>query len=263
MCAMFFSRSIDDFGGKIPFIVTDLVEKLRESGCMTVEGVFRVNGSNKEVWDMIIRLDNGRIKDWGELKGVHTVASVLKKYFRDKISSDALFPSDIYEKIVRVSAIKNREEQVEAMKEALSSLSKPKMLTIAYLFRFLHEIYQNASVNKMEAHNLAIVFAPTLFSAITGTTEQLLQSNAIQNSLITLIIKNSPEIFQSVEISESDTLTDEEIELIECPSLSQTDIDHIVMLRDIRKKSRIPYIPENPEIHTLISRPTRHYVHMQ
>lgn len=257
MRPQFFTRSPEQFGGKIPFVVSDLINRLREIEGDKAEGVFRMSGSASGISSLCAELDNGRVADWSAYSNVHTVACALKKYFRDMVASNPLIPASFYDQMLTIPKSTSQAEQVEAYRAIVAALPLPRRLTLTFLFRFLFDVTKRET-SKMNAHNLAIVFSPNIMSPIGGpTVEHTLRTNSDQNKTISTLISLTEEVFGDIEIGNECFVHDEEIEALKAPPLPEDDIERFMELREIRKRSVIPFVPydmlQDPEFR----RPTR------
>ena len=257
MSAQFFTRPPEQFGGKIPFVVTDLIDRLREMGAQNVEGVFRMSGSASGIADLSAELNNGRVTDWSKYPNVHTVACALKKYFRDMVGTDPLIPTVFYNEVLAIPGAPTDDEKVAKFKAVIGELTKVRRLTMAYLFRFLFEVSQS-EVSKMHAGNIAIVFSPNLLSPEGGpTVEHTLLNTGDQNNAIKTLVSLTERVFDDVEIPETAVLTDSEIEELKTPPMGKEDIRRFKELRELRKRSVIPFAPYEFISDPAFERPSR------
>ncbi|EAY05197.1 RhoGAP domain containing protein [Trichomonas vaginalis G3] len=252
----FFSRQPEQFGGKIPFIVTDIIDELRKQNATDAEGIFRLSGSAAQVTELLLELDSGRVKDWSKYNSVHTIACTLKKYFREMIPNYPLFPHSIYGDLQDASNQANKQIMIEKYKASFEKLSKPRQLTIAYLFKYILEIEENKAKNKMNAVNLAIVFSQNLLCSLDTSKEATLINNAIQNKIIQTLIDVGHQVFDDIN-TDGAILTDDDMPIIAIPPVPKSDIEKFIMLRDIRRRSYIPYIPADMFRDPRFVRPTR------
>ena len=229
----FFSRSPEHFGGKIPFIVTDLVQKLRELNAIKTVGIFRLSGSANDINTLVSLLDEGRVQDWSKYTNVNTIATTLKRYFRDKAETDPFFPPSLNERLTAASKIKDEEEQYKALKEIIEELPQARKITLAYIVDYLVEVEANQSDNKMNFNNIAIVFAPNLF--------KFDQNNpTLFNSIFTSILKGAKTIFGDIHIDDKLILTDDDMKVIMNPPVDTTNA---LELRALRKASLLSFVP--------------------
>lgn len=253
----YFSRSPEEFGGKIPFIVSDIVKQLRVMDALGFEGILRKSGATSQIADLSAELDDGRISDWSKYENVHTIACTLKKYFRDLVDTDPLFPKALYNDLCKIPKNSNREQMVTEYKQIIGQMTLPRKLTAAFLFRFLHEVTTIES-NKMTANNVAIVFAPNLLSYPgTITPEESLQHTAMQNKTIATLISLTEEVFGDINVTEKAFIEDEDMPIIAVPPIRQTDIEKFTQLQSIRNQSVIPFVPYELLSDPNFARPTR------
>ena len=255
----FFSRLPEQFGGKIPFIVTDLIDQLRSMNAVEVEGLFRLNGGAREMTELTQQLDKGRVQDWSQYKNVHTIACCLKKYFREMVPYNPLFPHDVYQDLISIPQLRDQDVQAAKFKEVLAKLSKPRQMTIIYLFQYILEVEANKEKNKMNAQNLAIVFSPNLICSLPANetdASQTITNNTLQNKLITTLVTIGHKIFDGVETADA-KIIDSDIPIIAVPPIAKQDIEKFVSLRDLRRRSYIPYVPQDMFYDPRFVRPTR------
>lgn len=241
----FFSRSTDEFGGKVPFIVTDLIAKLRSMEAEKVEGIFRLSGSARDISELSYALDQGRVTDWAPFQNVHTIACTLKKYFRDNVRTKPLLPFDQFDAFIDIPIkAQTDEEAIPKYKEILKNITEARYNTFAVLLQYLHQI-SVVETSKMNAHNLAIVIAPNLLAPKPGTRSEQdqIKLNALQNNAIELMIRLYEKIFDDFKLDESTFITDDDLKILAPPPIDENDLVYIAELRKARKKSLIPYVP--------------------
>ena len=60
----FFTKSLAEYEGKVPFIVTDLIKEMEVLGSAKYEGIFRLSAQKSTVENLCLMLDKNRIKNW-------------------------------------------------------------------------------------------------------------------------------------------------------------------------------------------------------
>ncbi|OHT07028.1 RhoGAP domain containing protein [Tritrichomonas foetus] len=259
MNPQYFSRSPEQFGGKIPFVVSDLIEKLRELDAANVEGIFRLSGSARDISDLANMLDHGRVKDWSNFSNVHTISCTLKKYFRDMVTYDALLPYEYFQTAIDIpNKSANDDEAAAKFKELMNKLTPARRNTFAVLIKYLFEVSQSPT-SKMHPQNLAIVFAPNLLTKQPGKIdpEEALLFNAQQNKAIATMIRLYEKIFDDINIGPELFVTDEDLEILASPPINARDLPRIIELRNLRKESLIPFVPGEMLADPAFVRPTR------
>ena len=241
----FFSRSCEGFGGKISFVMTDLITELRKRNSAQSEGIFRKNGSNQQMNQISSIMDNKRYKDWDKCTDINTVACLLKKHLRDCVDNDPLLPRFFLEKLQ--SHIESSGEFVENFKEVMNQISRPRFYTIVFLFKYLVEVYDNCENNKMGPDNLAICIAPNLFDVSvqpnSTDTQTLLKANTNQNKIVSKLIELGHQIFDDISIPDEMFISDEDIPLLLTPIIDAKNSESFLKWRNLRRKSLIPYVP--------------------
>ncbi|OHS98458.1 RhoGAP domain containing protein [Tritrichomonas foetus] len=239
----FFSRPIESFGNKIPFIVSDLITKLREIEAKNIEGIFRLSGAANVIKNLTDQLDEGQISDWSQFNAI-TIACALKTYFREKAKDDPLLMFDNYDMFVASVDVPNSKKALELLKGiCVNHLPKERLIILAYLMNYLHEVSLNEGMNKMSAKNLAICFAPNILVSKEKSTDVLFGENPQQNKVVTLLIENAPNFFGDVKITENLFFTPQEIDILRNANIKDEKLEIIKKRLEIRAKSLIPFCP--------------------
>lgn len=248
----FFSRDIEGFGAKIPFVVTTLIQKLRELDAKKIQGIFRLSGSIDVIKQLQDELDEGFVKDWKPYNGI-TISCALKTYFR--YSPTPLMTFEKYDEFMSAASLPNEEDFLAKIKELCFSLPKTRLLTLVYLINYLHEVDANSEVNKMKANNLAICLAPNILRSVS--TANAAADNPQQNKIVTALIEHSLEFFSEVGFPPPVLMSIEEIAIMKNSYINETDIDLMVQRANYRKESLISYTPPECINDSNFKRPTR------
>lgn len=96
---------------------------------------------------------------------VDVAASVLKAYLREQ--TQPLIPTTHHDRFVSVSGVDRLDDRLEQLAQHAYELPDELKSILERLTRSLHMIQANQEVNRMDASNLAIVFAPSLLRAET------------------------------------------------------------------------------------------------
>lgn len=236
----YFHRSVDDFGGKIPFIVSDLIARIAELNGTHAEGIFRISGATRDVSALCLELDAGRVTDWSAYGSVHAVACALKKYFRDMAQSDPLIPPALYDAFLRAPA---GADPVADFRAIVAQLSAARRRTLAFLVRFLAEVAASPT-SKMGAGNLAIVLSPNLLRAPapTADADEALRLNALQNRAFAHLIERADAVFAGVDVGARCFVADSDMRALAAPPLRAGDV---AARAELRRESLIPFVPNS------------------
>ena len=245
--AHFFKLPLNRYGNKLPFILTDLITQLEKNEAERVEGIFRLAGSSALIEEMSNVFDKGRVNDWSKYNNCILLACVLKAYFRSLSDVSPAVPPEFYDKVFNISDLSRKGEEEEAIKsltEIVHQFPRCNLYCLAYLMQFLKKISDSSDVNKMTPSNLAICIAPNLVNFKPQDPQRLIQENARQNTVITLMITYSDKIFSDITITEKQFLTDENIEVMKSMMIPQEVREAILDRIHFKVNSLIPYLPQ-------------------
>ncbi|KAG1824185.1 hypothetical protein EV424DRAFT_1320868 [Suillus variegatus] len=161
--------------GSIPRVLKDSIQDLLSSG-LNEEGIFRRSPSSVLLKQVQEAYDRGQVVSLQSFNDPHLAAVLLKKYLRDLPSppfSDSLYPD-----IRRCPTPSN--DSILAMAYIRDTLL-PQLMPCMYIllsniFYVLHEVSLRSNVNRMDAHNLAIVICPNLVKSSDPMQDVLLCS---------------------------------------------------------------------------------------
>lgn len=161
----FFTKKLELYRGKVPFIITDIINEMEKLKSSQVEGIFRLSAQKTTVENLCLLLDIGRVSNFQGYEEPHIMACVIKRYIRELSLLDPLISADIAEDINTEVQTHTGDPQIFTNIQKLLDKNpcKTKRNTLAVLMKFFNRITKDASVNRMEASNFAIVFAPSLY----------------------------------------------------------------------------------------------------
>ncbi|XP_078481148.1 LOW QUALITY PROTEIN: active breakpoint cluster region-related protein [Ciona intestinalis] len=166
----------------IPSIVRKCVAEVERRGMGEV-GIYRVSGVASEIQALKASFDTNR-RDVTMLLGevdINAVAGVLKLYFREL--PEPLFTDSRYSDFVSSSSLTDPDVKLRTMKQLINDLPPPNYRTLHFIREHLVKVSQNDSNNKMNLHNLATVFGPTLLRPAEDKTPQITSSALALNAL--------------------------------------------------------------------------------
>ncbi|KAL5621463.1 hypothetical protein BROUX41_006363 [Berkeleyomyces rouxiae] len=160
--AVRYNRPVD-FNVPLPCVVYRCIQYLDDQGALNEEGIFRLSGSN-----IVIKALKERFNNEGDINlitdetyyDIHAVASLLKLYLRELPT--AILTRDLHLDFLSVMEMSVVSEKCAALGELVKRLPEANATLLKYLIAFLIKIINNATVNKMTARNVGIVFSPTL-----------------------------------------------------------------------------------------------------
>lgn len=163
--------------GSIPRVLKDSIQDLLSSG-LNEEGIFRRSPSSVLLKQVQEAYDRGQVVSLPSFNDPHLAAVLLKKYLRDL--PDPPFPESLYPDIRRCPTPLNDSTNILATAYIRGTLL-PQLMPCMYIllsniFYVLHEVSLRSNVNRMDAHNLAIVICPNLVKSSDPMQDVLLCS---------------------------------------------------------------------------------------
>eukprot|EP01132_Coremiostelium_polycephalum_P004744 gene4744-5921_t len=174
-------------GFRLPSLLIDLKAKFLNLDGFSTEGVFRVNHNNESTITHIMNsLSEGTLVDghYNRYIDPHSIASFIKRWFMRLPKKICSFLDE--ESLLSAATSEQGAEQ------ALESIPESYRNVLLWLVRFLSEIAQSASINKMSAKNLAIVVGPVLIdSNAQSAIDKLQQSTSFIQHLIKMKLREN------------------------------------------------------------------------
>eukprot|EP01117_Protostelium_nocturnum_P005209 TRINITY_DN1894_c0_g1_i2.p1 TRINITY_DN1894_c0_g1~~TRINITY_DN1894_c0_g1_i2.p1 ORF type:complete len:462 (-),score=159.70 TRINITY_DN1894_c0_g1_i2:60-1445(-) len=200
--------AFDVHGEAIPIIVEQCIQYLEKDG-YNQEGIFRLSGSSTEMERLKHLYMEGKTVDLKkEAREPNDVAGLLKLYFREM--SDPLLTWELYECFLAAVGVPSSDARNDCLRKVLDLLPFVNRLVLAKLMGLLHKVSLHSTTNKMNSHNLAIVFSPTLYRPKEETMEVVMQDASHAVSLIETFITNCEELFEGKKKSEEPVQVDEQ-----------------------------------------------------
>ncbi|XP_067042221.1 rho GTPase-activating protein 24-like isoform X1 [Acropora muricata] len=186
-------------GGCVPLIVHKCVDFIIAHG-LKEEGLFRLPGHVEKVASLKDAFNKGKNPELESTRTeVHSVASVLKSYFREL--PEPLIPYDYFEVFLTAArCYEMREEDgIIAVQNQLKTLPQPNYSLLRFLCRFLHEVQKHCEQNKMNARNLAMVFGPNILRSGSEDPKVMMESTNLVTELISILIRKHELLFPQTD----------------------------------------------------------------
>ncbi|KAK1412776.1 hypothetical protein QVD17_34277 [Tagetes erecta] len=168
--------SFDSRGNSVPTILLMMQRRLYAQGGLQAEGIFRVNGDNGQEEQIREQLNRGEVP---ENIDVHSLAGLIKAWFRELPNGvmDSLEP----EQVMQAQSEEECARLVRLLPPTEASLMNWAVNLMADVVQFEH-------FNKMNARNIAMVFAPNM-TQMQDPLTALMYAVQVMNFLKTLIAK--------------------------------------------------------------------------
>ncbi|KAK9084091.1 hypothetical protein Scep_030562 [Stephania cephalantha] len=168
--------SYDSKGNSVPTILLLMQDRLYSQGGLKAEGIFRINPENSQEELVRDQLNKGIVPDDID---VHCLAGLIKAWFRELPEGvlDGLSPEQVLQ-------CNTEEECVELVKQLLPIQSA----LLNWAVDLMADVVEEEEFNKMNARNIAMVFAPNM-TQMSDPLTALMHAVQVMNLLKTLIIK--------------------------------------------------------------------------
>ncbi|KAH7517146.1 hypothetical protein FEM48_Zijuj09G0031400 [Ziziphus jujuba var. spinosa] len=198
--------SYDSKGNSVPTILLLMQERLYSQGGLKKEGIFRINPENSQEEHVRDQLNRGIVPDDID---VHCLAGLIKAWFRELPSGvlDGLSPEQVLQ-------CNTEEESVELVKQ----LKPTEAALLNWAIDLMADVVEEEEANKMNARNIAMVFAPNM-TQMSDPLTALMHAVQVMNLLKTLITKtvrereeNATGGYSPMSSCSSDHQTDEDFD---------------------------------------------------
>ncbi|KAI3732433.1 hypothetical protein L1987_63638 [Smallanthus sonchifolius] len=168
--------SYDSRGNSVPTILLLMQKRLYAQEGLKAEGIFRINPENSHEESVRDQLNRGMVPEDIE---VHCLAGLIKAWFRELPCGvlDGLSPDEVLQ-------CNTEEERVELVKK----LKPTETALLNWAIDLMSDVAEHEELNKMNARNIAMVFAPNM-TQMSDPLTALMHAVQVMNLLKTLITK--------------------------------------------------------------------------
>ncbi|WKY00708.1 hypothetical protein Q1695_015050 [Nippostrongylus brasiliensis] len=139
------------------------VTELIESRGLEIDGLYRVSGNLSAVQRIRCQVDQDKYSALVNEEDVHVLTGALKLFFREL--AEPVFPSSVTKDYLHAIKLQNPRQRFKKFDELLRMLPAENRETLKMLLRHLQRVASHSDKNRMQTHNLAIMFGPTLFNS--------------------------------------------------------------------------------------------------
>uniref|UniRef100_A0A2P2IXA2 Gtpase activating protein n=1 Tax=Rhizophora mucronata TaxID=61149 RepID=A0A2P2IXA2_RHIMU len=172
--------SYDSRGNSVPTILLLMQRRLYAQGGLQAEGIFRINAENSQEEYVRDQLNGGVVPEGID---VHCLAGLIKAWFRELPAGilDSLSPEDV-----------NRCQTEQDCAELVKHLPYTEGALLDWAINLMADVVEQEHVNKMNARNIAMVFAPNM-TQMADPLNALRYAVQVMNFLQTLILRTLQE----------------------------------------------------------------------
>ncbi|CAN9512395.1 unnamed protein product [Ophioblennius macclurei] len=144
---------------QIPALVIYCIKEIEHRGLHEV-GLYRVSGNERSVKELKEKLIRGKtLPPLSKVDDINVITGVLKDFLRNL--PEPLLTFHLNKSFMTAAEIEDDDNSVALLYQTISELPPPNRDTLACLMIHLQKVSQSVDT-KMDVHNLARVFGPTL-----------------------------------------------------------------------------------------------------
>ncbi|PRQ43990.1 putative Rho GTPase activation protein [Rosa chinensis] len=177
--------SFDARGNSVPTILILMQRHLYAQGGLQAEGIFRINGENSQEEYVRDQLNKGIIPEGVDM---HCLAGLIKAWFRE-------LPTAVLDSLSPEQVMQSQTE--EECAQLVRLLPPTEAALLDWAVNLMADVAQMEHLNKMNARNIAMVFAPNMTQMVDPLTA-LMYAVQVMNFLKTLIVKTLREREESM-----------------------------------------------------------------
>ncbi|KAF2909568.1 hypothetical protein DAI22_11g035700 [Oryza sativa Japonica Group] len=168
--------SYDSRGNSVPTILLMMQRRLYEQGGLRAEGIFRINAENSQEEFVRDQLNSGIVPDGID---IHCLSGLIKAWFRE-------LPSGVLDSIPPEQVMQCQSE--EDCARVAKCLPPAEAALLEWAVNLMADVVQEEQINKMNARNIAMVFAPNM-TQMSDPLTALMYAVQVMNFLKMLIQK--------------------------------------------------------------------------
>ncbi|XP_037083723.1 rho GTPase-activating protein 15-like [Pollicipes pollicipes] len=180
-------------GSTVPRFVRECVSAIEaKPEYMKMDGVYRASGNLSQVQRLRCEVDQDNYQVLWDEEDVHVLTGALKLFFREL--KEPLVPFELLPEALRAAGLPARAEQVSAFRSLVVDLPACNRDTLRAVLGHLSRVTELQDFNRMHAHNLAIVFGPTLMWPEQDSPDLALDLMK-QNRVVEALLENMSAVF--------------------------------------------------------------------
>jgi small GTP-binding protein len=179
----------------VPIIITKSIDFLRKKEATKLEGIFRISGDSRGINMLKDKFDTTDDATYviPDDTDPHAVSGLLKLYFRELPAP--LLTYSLYPHWIQSQTKDDPESRLSELSRLITQLPDHNRNSLKVLAKYLREVHDDSSVNKMHASNLSVVFGPTLIRERESNPAALLKDMKFQYGVIKDFIDHFERLF--------------------------------------------------------------------
>ncbi|KZL84264.1 rho gtpase activator [Colletotrichum incanum] len=190
------TRLYERDGLPVPMVVYQCIQAVDLYG-LGVEGIYRQSGSLTHINKLKTMFDTDSSNPLLDFRNpenfyhdVNSVTGLLKQFLRDL--PNPLLTTEHHSELIEAAKLDDDIVRRDSLHAIINSLPDPNYATLRSLTLHLHRIMENSHVNRMNSHNLSVIFGPTVMGTDPATS---IADAGWQIKVVDTILQNTYEIF--------------------------------------------------------------------
>lgn len=219
----------------LPLFVEFCSHIIEERG-LENQGIYRVPGNSGSLKQMVEDLNEdptGLCAENEKWLDVNVASSLLKLFFRRL--PEPLITNELYQPVIAASRVIDSGSRLLKLRKVLRELPPINFQTFQFLAQHLRHVVEHEQVNKMDAHNLAIIFGPTLIRPYDNSVVTMVSDMNDQCRVVESIILHSDWFFGDLEDEVAMLRSEDSKDSTPVSSMSEELLAKAHQLGDIRR----------------------------
>ncbi|KAK1590780.1 RhoGAP domain-containing protein [Colletotrichum navitas] len=190
------TRLYERDGLPVPMVVYQCIQAVDLYG-LGVEGIYRQSGSLTHINKLKTMFDTDSSNPLLDFRNpenfyhdVNSVTGLLKQFLRDL--PNPLLTTEHHSELIEAAKLEDDIVRRDSLHAIINSLPDPNYATLRSLTLHLHRIMENSHINRMNSHNLSVIFGPTVMGTDPSTS---IADAGWQIKVVDTILQNTYEIF--------------------------------------------------------------------
>ncbi|GAM21285.1 hypothetical protein SAMD00019534_044600 [Acytostelium subglobosum LB1] len=197
-------------------VIEQLCSRL-EKCALEIEGIFRISGSANQIRLFWATFVNDNI-DFQPGFNEHNITGALKLYIREQF--DPLIPNELWSGFVASQVTANDKQiEIDDLAAFMAKVPADNIKALKRILRMMIIFTRHSKLNKMNAHNMGVVFGPNLFRSKPDSPTVMYEAK-VSNECVTKLILNYSTVFPELEVPILGTETNTEDYVEETPAAS-------------------------------------------
>jgi hypothetical protein len=168
---------------------------------LDVVGIYRLSGQSTSIQKYKALFNSYQHPVLENEPDINVITGLLKLYFREL--KNPLLTFEYYDRFVDTARLEEYDERMFRLKAMIQVLPVAHYKVFQYLVKHLERLQQRSKVNKMEASNLALIFAIGLLRPRNNVSASILHTDLV-SKVVEMVIFHVDWFF------DTDTSTDDE-----------------------------------------------------